>query len=120
MLERGGAFRRTNRRDQRAISGQHDAFMGSDNFVQELGMAVEMEDEINFHVCLLHRMECAEQLCLTHQDIPQYSTITATRSIDTDERFISSMLAVEYSLVTPKKEVRRKRIPTSAFEGSRG
>ena len=79
-----------------------------------------MEDEINFHLCLLHRMECAEQLCLTHQDIPQSLPHGLSTQIDTDERLISSMLAVEYSLVMPKKEVRLKRIPTSAFERSRG
>src|ERR1700692_3405742 len=39
----------------------------------------------------------------TLSDASRYSTITATRSIDTDERFISSMLAVEYSLVCRKK-----------------
>ena len=56
----------------------------------------------------------------TLSDASRYSTITATRSSDTDERLMSSMLAVEFSLVMPRKEVRLKRSPTSAFEGSRG
>jgi hypothetical protein len=80
-------------------------------------MVVEMEDEINIHLCSLHRMECGRT---TLSEATRYSTITGIRSIETDERLISSMLAVEYSLVMPRKEVRLKRSPTGAFEGSRG